>query len=134
VIIKRIEEAMAFVRKVASGPTRAHAAHQALLRIWATGGLAAADEAMWDIALPLFESEDTKLAIPGAVQALAEGKPRPQFRFKGRRLKARGGAKMNVFRRVSQRRSACVEKDVRFLSWKIIGDTAAYDDEIYRQS
>jgi hypothetical protein len=82
VIIKRIEEAMAFVRKVASGPTRAHAAHQALLRIWATGGLAAADEAMWDIALPLFESEDTKLAIPGAVQALAEGKPRPQFRFK----------------------------------------------------
>jgi len=79
-----IDEAIAFVRKVASGPTRAHAAHKALLRIWAIGGLAAADEAIWDIALPLFESEDTKLAIPAAVQVLAEGKPRPQFRFKGR--------------------------------------------------
>jgi hypothetical protein len=42
--------------------------------------LAAADEAIWDIALPLFESEDTKLTIPAAVPALAEGKPRPQFR------------------------------------------------------
>jgi len=79
-----IDEAMAFARKVASGPTRAHAAHKALLRVWAIGGLAAADEAIWDIALPLFESEDAKLAIPAAVQALAEGKPRPQFRFKGR--------------------------------------------------
>jgi enoyl-CoA hydratase/carnithine racemase len=77
-----IDEAMAFVRKAASGPTRAHAAHKALLRIWAMGGLAAADDAMCDIALPLFESEDN--AIPAAVEALREGKPRPQFRFKGR--------------------------------------------------
>jgi hypothetical protein len=50
--------------------TRAHAAHKALLRIWAVGGLAAADEAIWDIALPFFESEDTKLAIPASARAL----------------------------------------------------------------
>jgi hypothetical protein len=39
---------------------------------------------MWEIALPLFESEDVKLAIPASIQALREGKPRPQFPFKGR--------------------------------------------------
>src|SRR5205814_10463734 len=37
------DEAMAFVRRVAAGPTRAHAAHKPRLRIWAIGGLAAAD-------------------------------------------------------------------------------------------
>ena len=76
-------ESMAFAQQVASGPTRAHAAHKALLRIWATGGVAAGDEAMMDIALPLFESDDTKLAIPASVDALAAGKPRPKFAFKG---------------------------------------------------
>jgi len=36
---KLLDEAMAFVLKLATGPTRAHAAHKALLRIWATGGV-----------------------------------------------------------------------------------------------
>lgn len=76
-------ETMSFAQQVASGPTRAHAAHKALLRIWATGGVAAADEAIMDIALPLFESDDTKLAIPASVDAFAAGQPRPKFEFKG---------------------------------------------------
>jgi enoyl-CoA hydratase/carnithine racemase len=79
-----VQEATAFVTKLAAGPTRAHAAHKALLRIWATGGVSAADEAMFDIALPLFESEDVKLALPGSVELFRAGKPRPQFPFKGR--------------------------------------------------
>ncbi len=77
-------EAMAFAKQAAAGATRAHAAHKALLRIWATGGVAAADEAIMDIALPLFESDDTKMAIPESVDALRLGKPRPKFAFKGR--------------------------------------------------
>jgi enoyl-CoA hydratase/carnithine racemase len=81
---KLVEEATAFVSKLAVGPTRAHAAHKALLRIWATGGVAAADEAMADIALPLFETDDVKLALPASVEAFNAKKPRPVFPFKGR--------------------------------------------------
>jgi len=79
-----VEEATSFVTKLAAGPTRAHAAHKALLRIWATGGVSAADESMFDIALPLFESEDVKLALPASVELFRAGKPRPPFPFKGR--------------------------------------------------
>jgi enoyl-CoA hydratase/carnithine racemase len=79
-----IKEATAFAEKLARGPTRAYAAHKALLRAWATGGVATADEAMFDIAMPLFEIEDVKAGLPSAVNALKAGKPRPVFEFKGR--------------------------------------------------
>ncbi len=36
-----VDQARAFVARLASGPTRTHAAHKALLRIWATGGVTA---------------------------------------------------------------------------------------------
>jgi enoyl-CoA hydratase/carnithine racemase len=79
-----IEEATAFAKRLAKGPTRAHAAHKTLLRTWATGGVAAADEAILDIAMPLFETEDVKSALPLAIEAFTAGKPRPIFDFKGR--------------------------------------------------
>lgn len=81
---KLFEEAITFTRKLANGPIRAHAAHKALLRIWATGGVAAADQAMLEIAMPLFDSEDVKLSLPAAVEAFKAGKPRQVFPFKGR--------------------------------------------------
>jgi enoyl-CoA hydratase/carnithine racemase len=79
-----VQEASAFASKLAKTATRAHAAHKALLRIWATGGVAVADEAIFDIALPLFESVDAKLAIPASAAAYKAGKPRPAFDFEGR--------------------------------------------------
>jgi enoyl-CoA hydratase/carnithine racemase len=79
-----VEEAGAFAQRVATGPTRAHAAHKALLRAWAVGGVAAADDAMFDIALPLFETEDVRTTLPSAVDALTAGRPRPAFDFQGR--------------------------------------------------
>jgi enoyl-CoA hydratase/carnithine racemase len=79
-----VEEATAFARKAAKGPTRAYAAHKALLRVWAVGGVAAADQAMFDIAMPLFETEDVKGGLPSAVNALKSGKPRPEPDFQGR--------------------------------------------------
>ncbi|MBP2277058.1 enoyl-CoA hydratase/isomerase family protein [Sphingomonas sp. PL20] len=79
-----LSEATAFARKVASGPTRAHAAHKALLRIWATGGVVVADEAIFDIAMPLFDTDDVTLALQTSVEAFREGRPRPAFSFKGR--------------------------------------------------
>jgi hypothetical protein len=68
----------------AGGATRAYAAHKALLRIWAEAGVAAADTAMFDIAMPLFETEDVRRGIPSAVDALKAGRPRPAIDFQGR--------------------------------------------------
>lgn len=77
-------EARAFVQKVAQGPTRAYAAHKALLRAWAVGGVSSADDAMFDIAMPLFETDDVQSGLRSAVDALKAGKPRPLLEFKAR--------------------------------------------------
>ncbi|MFK0107129.1 enoyl-CoA hydratase/isomerase family protein [Streptomyces sp. NPDC091217] len=79
-----LAEATAFARRVAKGPTRAHAAHKALLRAWAVGGVAAADEAMFDIAMPLFETDDVKAGLDSAVKAAKAGLARPAVDFQGR--------------------------------------------------
>lgn len=79
-----VDQATAFARKVAAGPTKAHAAHKALLRTWAIGGVAAADEVMFDIAIPLWATDDTRTAIPTAVSAMKAGQPRPAMPFVGR--------------------------------------------------
>jgi enoyl-CoA hydratase/carnithine racemase len=79
-----VPEATAFARKLAQGPTRAYAAHKTLLRAWAVGGVAAADEVMFDIAMPLFETEDAKTGLPLAVNALRAGRSRPALEYQGR--------------------------------------------------
>ena len=79
-----LEAATDFAQRIANGPTRAYAAHKALLRAWAVGGVAAADEAMFDIALPLFETKDVRTNLPSAVDAVKAGTPRPAFDFLGR--------------------------------------------------
>jgi len=78
------EEALELASKLAHGPTRAHAAHKALLRAWSVGGVAAADQAMFDVSMPLFETHDAQMALRGAVEALASGRARPDFEFEGR--------------------------------------------------
>lgn len=79
-----LEEALAFTHRIAVGPTRAHAAHKALLNAWTAGGLLAADDVLLDLCMPLFDTSDAKTAIPAAVKALQSGKPRPSFAFEGR--------------------------------------------------
>jgi enoyl-CoA hydratase/carnithine racemase len=74
----------AYATKMATGPTKAHAAHKALLRIWALGGVQAADEALMDISIPLFDSDDTQRALHSAVDSLAMGVPRPTLDFHNR--------------------------------------------------
>lgn len=78
------EEAGALVLRLGNGPTRAHAAHKALLRLWALGGVQAADEVIFDIQMPLFETEDTKRGLQSAMDALARGIKRPTLTFEGR--------------------------------------------------
>lgn len=82
--VKLREEAHAFAVRLARGPTRAHAAHKALLRTWASGGVDAADHAMFDIAMPLFETQDAKAGLTSAINAAKAGTPRPVVEFKGR--------------------------------------------------
>ncbi|MER5539585.1 enoyl-CoA hydratase/isomerase family protein [Streptomyces mirabilis] len=77
-------EAESFAQKIAAGPTRAHVVHKALLRAWATGGIPAADRQLFDLAVPLFETEDVKDGLVSAAKALKEGRPRPVLPFKGR--------------------------------------------------
>lgn len=78
------EAVAAYAARLADGPTKAHAAHKALLRIWALGGVQAADEALMDISVPLFESEDTQRALASAVNSLAKSVPRPTLTFANR--------------------------------------------------
>ena len=79
-----VSQAVAFTEKAARGPTRAYAAHKTLLRAWAIGGVTAADEAMLDIAMPLFETEDVREGLASAIRALKAGTERPLLDFKGR--------------------------------------------------
>lgn len=79
-----LKEALELAGRLAQGPTRAHAAHKALLRTWAVGGVAAADQAMFDISMPLFETDDAQMAMRSAVEAMAAGVPRPELQFQGR--------------------------------------------------
>ena len=78
------QRARELAMRAAGGPTRAYAAHKVLLRIWAEAGVAAADSAMFDIAMPLFETEDVRRGMPSAIEALKAGRPRPAMDFKGR--------------------------------------------------
>jgi enoyl-CoA hydratase/carnithine racemase len=74
----------ALLARFAVGPTRAHAVHKALLRAWASGGVAAADELILDMSMPLFDTEDTRTGIRSAVDAAKAGRVRPVLQFKGK--------------------------------------------------
>lgn len=78
------KEAREYVQRISQGPTRAYAAHKALLRTWAVGGVSSADDAMFDLGMPLFETDDVRRGLKSAVDALKAGKPRPVLDFKGR--------------------------------------------------
>lgn len=75
--------ARSFAAKVAGGPTRAYAANKAVLRAWVDGGVSAADNALFDIAMPLFHTDDARRGISSAIDALRAGKPRPALDFTG---------------------------------------------------
>ncbi len=57
------ETAQAFAARLASGPTRAHAATKAVVRAGLDGGVDAADELIPDVAGKLFDTEDLRNAV-----------------------------------------------------------------------
>jgi enoyl-CoA hydratase/carnithine racemase len=76
-------EALSFAKRLARGPTLAHGTHKALLRAWSVGGIAAADDVMFDLTRPLLESKDFIRGKINASEAFA-GKARPALEFDGR--------------------------------------------------
>jgi len=69
--------------KLASGPTRAHAATKAVLAAWGTGGIAAADMTMIENIPTILATQDVAKAIASAADALAFNKERPVLKFNG---------------------------------------------------
>ncbi|MFI5613192.1 enoyl-CoA hydratase/isomerase family protein [Amycolatopsis sp. NPDC051903] len=71
---------MTLAQELAAGPTIAHAATKALVRITVSEGVRAADEAMPDLQKPIFESEDFR---SGVSAFKANGRP-GTAQFRGR--------------------------------------------------
>jgi enoyl-CoA hydratase/carnithine racemase len=57
------DAARAFARRIAEGPTRAHAATRALVRAQKEGGARAADAIVAEVSGPLFDTEDLQNAV-----------------------------------------------------------------------
>lgn len=58
-----IEAAYAWAARLASGPTRAHAAHKQMLNAWSSGGVRAADDLIAELALQLWGTQDARRGI-----------------------------------------------------------------------
>lgn len=76
-------EAMDMAQKLASGPTRAHAATKMMLTAWASGGVPTADAQMIELIPNILDTDDVNAAIEAAAEALAKGTERPTLKFKG---------------------------------------------------
>jgi enoyl-CoA hydratase/carnithine racemase len=79
-----IDEAVALATKLASGPTRAHAATKALLSAWASGGVQSADAQMIELISNVLATDDVSAGVAAATTALESGTERPALAFDGR--------------------------------------------------
>jgi enoyl-CoA hydratase/carnithine racemase len=70
------EKTMKFAQRLATGPTRAHAATKAMVRRFLDEGVPGADAAIGDIAAPLFGTEDLQNAVDSF---LADGPGKATF-------------------------------------------------------
>jgi enoyl-CoA hydratase len=70
------EKTMDFAQRLATGPTRAHAATKAMVRRFLDEGVRGADAAIGDIAAPLFATDDLQKAVD---TFLAEGPGKATF-------------------------------------------------------
>jgi enoyl-CoA hydratase/carnithine racemase len=70
------DDTLAFARRLAAGPTRAHHATKRIVRAFLENGVRGADEATAAIGAPLFETEDLRRAVD---TFLAEGPGKATF-------------------------------------------------------
>jgi enoyl-CoA hydratase/carnithine racemase len=77
-------EAAALAKRLAEGPTKAFAATKALWRMQAEEGIKAAKSKLYDVSMPLFDTEDARTALRNAAETINAGKPFPTTIFAGK--------------------------------------------------
>jgi hypothetical protein len=75
------QETEALAIRLASGPAMAYAATKDLLRIWQREGVIGARKALYDLSMPLFETDDVRQALRAAADAMNSGTPYPKAIF-----------------------------------------------------
>lgn len=74
-------EVEGIAQRLSTGPIAAYAATKDLLRVWKQGGQKKAQDALYDVSMPLFDSEDVQTALRNAANAINTGKPFPKAIF-----------------------------------------------------
>jgi enoyl-CoA hydratase/carnithine racemase len=75
--------AAALAKRLAEGPTKVFAATKQLWALQDASGIAAAKTKLYDISMPLFDSQDARTALCAAAEAVDAGKPFPTVIFAG---------------------------------------------------
>ena len=74
----------ALARQLAEGPTRSYAATRTLLKAWSSGGVAAADLVMLDIAMELYNGADAQRGFANTAAAFDKDIEPPPLVFEGK--------------------------------------------------
>jgi enoyl-CoA hydratase/carnithine racemase len=75
--------ASALAKQLAMGPTRSYAATRTLLKAWSSGGVAAADLVMLDVAMELYNGADAQRGFANTVEAFNKDIEPPALVFDG---------------------------------------------------
>jgi enoyl-CoA hydratase/carnithine racemase len=68
-------EAEALAQRLAAGPPGAYAVTKALLSLWKQGGQTAASAALYDLSMPLFNTQDVQTAMKSAAVSMTPDSP-----------------------------------------------------------
>jgi enoyl-CoA hydratase/carnithine racemase len=75
--------AAALAQQLATGPTRSYAATRTLLKAWSSGGVAAADLVMLDVAMELYNGADAQRGFANTAAAFDNDIEPPPLVFEG---------------------------------------------------
>jgi enoyl-CoA hydratase/carnithine racemase len=76
--------ANALAKQLATGPTRSYAATRTLLKAWSSGGVAAADLVMLDVAMELYNGADAQRGFANTAEAFNKDIEPPTLVFEGK--------------------------------------------------
>ena len=76
--------AESLARQLATGPTRSYAATRTLLKAWSSGGVAAADLVMLDVAMELYNGADAQRGFANTAAAFDKNIEPPTLVFEGK--------------------------------------------------
>src|SRR5882724_6470269 len=78
------ETASALARQLSTGPTRSYAATRTLLKAWSSGGVAAADLVMLDVAMERYDGPDAQRGFVSTEDAFNKNIEPPTLVFEGK--------------------------------------------------